>query len=91
MLCNEGVVKEFSPHCDLVRFVIPSHCCQLTHLTPELQLSASYGITGILVLSGDEKPNLRVTSMREPRKSRSGKKVGPFGDFLSEGKFVYLR
>jgi len=30
---NEGVVVEFSPHCDLVRFVIPSHCCQLTHRT----------------------------------------------------------
>jgi len=31
--CNEGVVVEFSPHCDLVRFVIPSHCCQLKHYT----------------------------------------------------------
>jgi len=31
--CNEEVVVEFSPHCDLVRFVIPSHFCQLKHYT----------------------------------------------------------
>jgi hypothetical protein len=35
--CNEGVVVEFSPHCDLVHFVIPSHCCQLTHLNCNFQ------------------------------------------------------
>lgn len=55
-----------------------------------MHLTASYGVTGIGVVFGDEKPNLRITSMREPRNRVVERKLVHLRDIALEGNFVYL-